>query len=315
MHVKALFPTYYPYTQLSLEQSNDTVMAMAVGRRAWRWWRVRNRRFEVVGMWIASAICWLVGFYVNFGPVPTDTENLWSLRSLLMDIAVECVSWLCLSFISLMNWEIVKRCLRVQETLIVMGEMFFCSLAYYYLLGETIFSAIIGFGIFGGFCCIFLLYDSFGITERPRLRYAQFLNMIAFGVNLTLIYTETGPMFIPYQVDISHGFKLHRMDNVAACTSSSNGKYFRLGFFLKDFCLNRGCTVVLLMAKLVYSSFRYPEDCLIIQSRVRSTETRALLPASRPLSIDGGGGNKQPQEEGEEEESTRHANDEDEKKR
>lgn len=267
-----------PYTEFDALESNTTLLKKFFGDKMVAWW-FRSKRIIAPVTWLAL-ISSNVLYYVTFLAMSSDRATLGFAFGCLISSL-----WFLLYAASAMNWRIVQQCLTTFDVLYFLTELFLFTLSLWAVQCFSIAGLALSISSFAGLSVV-LFYDSFPLSSRRSCRIFFILDCIGVLAVLCLIYAGLPRDSCSYRLDLTHGLILESRRRGGAEVGGGEAEAdmpterSSWSFSMLDFCLNRGVTVLLLLMKTSYSSWKHANDCVILKSRVRLLETAVEVDTS-----------------------------------
>lgn len=239
-----------PYQQLSLRESQKTMMDAFLGDKLAKSYR-RMRRKHLRGwglvMWVVAVTSFVLIFAFK------EHRQFSFICSVISFISVTLY---LVDMLSLMNYTLASKVLACFETWVLWIEVALFVTSLLFLLCFDASAALICLSIFLSSFPV-ILCDSYPMAKKVwwRMLIVVFASIFSFGVvYINLDKMERCLYRISTDGDV---FLQHQRENTG------------YSFSVLNFCTNRGITFALLMWRIVYVSFRRPDNSTLLMSKLR----------------------------------------------
>lgn len=236
----------HPQEILNVEESNDTLMHKIFGRTITRRYKDFRRKY-LKGIGVAMYVVFVCTFCVMFALAQTPySVDAWAIVNLVAGVLF------LLDTTSMMNFWIIKRVVLCFDFWVLLTEVTLCAISLHYVLCQTLYGALISVTTLLS-SVVIICCDSLPGTEKKSWRVMIVVFATLFSVAITMMNfpSFTAGWTCDYRVSVTEG---------------------RHSFSVLSFLINRGVTFCIVMWRIAYMSFKYPENCAILASRVRIVE-------------------------------------------
>lgn len=250
----------YPYQELTDGEEKTSVMVKLFGESFTKtWFKWKNVTLTLARVLSAIYLAPAILSLLDFTP---------ALVTLLLTLTYQiCNTYFMVWFSSYMNFKIVTLCFKSFDMLYFIVEAGMFASAIWSVKCFTFSGLLLSVSLFlGGIQLLF--YDSFPISVRRGLRVVLPLQPTFVFFCLAVLYARVPKNLCFYHFDLFQGLVLEADDEQTYQIEVS-----KWSFSLFEFCLNRGATLLILLARITYFAFKRPDDCVILNSRVRLVET------------------------------------------
>lgn len=272
-----------PYLAFTDAETRTTLMSMLFGDGATQIW-FAWKKLIVPMAWVAYLSYFVFGWLAF---TENGSDESWR-TTLFAAVYLVSVLFFCLHYSAMMNFKILSASAHTFDTLFFLVELVGYDVSLWGTLCFSLSGLLLCLGDFLAMTTL-LSYDSYPLSFRRGNKVVMLMSCLLYAGFLMLIYLRQAETMCLYRLDFSHGvqFILEQEGGGADVSmAASSTRIWSISLF--EFCLNRGFTLLVLRCRTLYWCWKFPDDCVLIRSRLRMVETIITSPEEEK----GGGGGR-----------------------